>query len=943
MYGNALIHITVFKKTFILLSCVVFCFFQIGSGHADSENIQDSSESSPSRIKEVYLIPMTHLDIGFTDSLDTVAMKYKDDIDRAIELCERFSEFNFTIESLWQLEQWLMRSTDDEVERLQKFIDSGLIEVAAMYCTMRSGLLGIEDANRLLYPMQRIGEKLDIDFDTVIQNDVPGYTEVYPRIFASAGIKYFLTGVNMGHGGGAYIPRNRQPFLWQSRDGNSVLTWIDHDGYAAVWFWGVYNIWNIGQGAMPDGGKRFLQSLQHLESTDYPYDVFMLTAALGDNRDPSNYVALVEGVRKWNQAERNPRLRFATPRQFFQEIERQQKDRDYPVYQGNWHGLWDARLWNPAGNILGRHAQQALPLAESLASFNAIHNTGTYYGYDIRQAFRSLYLHCEHTCAGDPSWIGIFNPSIFKKTALRQNELTIRFAKDASGGAERMIDAGLVELAKHIRTTNAGILVFNPLQWTRSAIATCSIPLKMKESEFSLVDAVSGQQVPFVFEENGSVLMFPVTDLPAMAYKWYSLVKHDKGTSFIDKGTTQTSGNVIANRFYRLECDPERGHIRSIIDLETGRELVDEKNLHPMNSLIITRHSDTMKPGDGELIQAPCRLFKEDGAFFERIVIERKGSYFPLTRITLFNNIKRIDISNTLDRSTFPDVPFDEHSHYYSFAFPFNLDNSGLEVFVDGSDGFYKYPKEYLPGATLGAIQSQYGIHLHEKKGVGISVAHRQSFNWTVGGINFNRKATYVDEPPLLIISNAEQIKGDSVYPLTSKVFSNVVQFATEGWTADFGRTRIRDTEPGTNDIMVFDYFITTDQGDFSPSKSTRFCRESVLAPFARYSHEWVSGIKGSLPVTPCDFLKIEPDNILLTTFKKAEFGAPHDYILRFKELEGKQTEIKLAFGKLKFSATPCSINEIPHEREKYLVGESLNLEVKPHGVATLRVRFIED
>lgn len=932
-------------QTLILLSLIIVILYALSSAqNKDDDKGRESDTVNPTKIKEVLLIPMTHLDIGFTDALDTVAMQCKDNIDQAIQLCERYQDFYWTIESLWQLEQWLLRSTDGEIEHLKKLIDSQRIEVAGMYCTLRSGLLGLEDANRLMYPMQRMKEQLGISFDTVIQNDVPGYADVYPRVFASAGIKYFLTGINIGHSGGVHIPRNHLPFLWQSKDGQSVLTWIDYDGYTSISFWGIYNVWNPAQGVLPDGGKKFLKAIKELEASGYPYSVFLLNAALGDNRQPFGYIPLIEGVRKWNEAGHQPRIRFATPRQFFKQIEQERGNHKFPVYKGNWHGLWDARLWNPAGNILARLAQQLLPVAESTISFNDIHHIGTYYHYDLAQGFKALYLHCEHTCGGDPGWIGVFIPTIFKKTVLRQNDLTLRFAKDARGTTERTLDVSLSELASHINTKDAGILVFNPLQWRRNVVFSCTIPLSLKNTGFSLRDPVSDEEVPFVLEENGSRLVFLARNLPAFGYKLYTLVRAEASQEtkqIKDKNLIKkTWAHTIQNRYYRIECDPELGHITSLVDLTTGRELVNKESPFPMNSLVITKFIDSMTSENGDLFKSTSVVYKEEGEFFQRIVIERKGSLWPKTIITLPLHQKRIDIQHILDRNKFPDVSLEEHSNYYSFVFPFKLNESELQVYIDGPDGFYSYPDEYLPGAVLGAVQSQYGVHLQEGDQFGITIANRQSFNWTIGEINFNRKATHIDDPPLARFRNPYYMKAKSVYPLQPTLYSNVVQFATEGWTADFGRTYIRDSEPGTDDLMVFEYFLTTTTGEFSAAEATRFCRESVISPVGIYSDRKPVIRKPVLPSQSDDFLQIEPDNVIITALKKAEFGSAEDYILRLKEVDGVKSLVRLKFTIPVLGATLCSLNEIPEHSDEVLSLQPVSFWLKPFGVATLRVRF---
>ena len=74
----------------------------------------------------------------------------------------------------------------------------------------------------------------------------------------------------------------------------------------------------------------------------------------------------------------------------------------------------------------------------------------------------------------------------------------------------------------------------------------------------------------------------------------------------------------------------------------------------------------------------------------------------------------RVDFRQVLDRDQMPDRSLDEHSDIYSFAFPLALDASALQVFVDGADGFYRYPQEYLPDAIIGAAQAQGGVRAQQ-------------------------------------------------------------------------------------------------------------------------------------------------------------------------------------------------------------------------------------
>ena len=172
-------------------------------------------------------------------------------------------------------------------------------------------MIGAEDANRLHgahAPHARAARHRD---SHRLQNDVPGYADFYPRVLRDAGVRYFITGVNTGHGGGADVPWRTQPFRWLSRDGSGVVAWIAHDGYAGVWPWGDHDIWSGG--GMADGGRAFEASVRRLEAEGYPHSVFAVLGAVGDNADPTRLQGLIDSVREWNRQGRSPRISFATP------------------------------------------------------------------------------------------------------------------------------------------------------------------------------------------------------------------------------------------------------------------------------------------------------------------------------------------------------------------------------------------------------------------------------------------------------------------------------------------------------------------------------------------------------------------------------------------------------------------------------------------------------
>lgn len=97
-------------------------------------------------IERVFVVTCSHLDIGFTGTPEAVALGYKDNLDHAIALCEAETDFKWTIETSWQLVQWLRRTPDaKERQRLAQLIRSGRMELGAMPATFHSAVLSAEE------------------------------------------------------------------------------------------------------------------------------------------------------------------------------------------------------------------------------------------------------------------------------------------------------------------------------------------------------------------------------------------------------------------------------------------------------------------------------------------------------------------------------------------------------------------------------------------------------------------------------------------------------------------------------------------------------------------------------------------------------------------------------------------------------------------------------
>ena len=65
-----------------------------------------------STIQTIYVMPSSHWDLGFIAPPEEVLPKLKPHIDEVIANAKRDPEFRWTVESVWQIREWLARTSD---------------------------------------------------------------------------------------------------------------------------------------------------------------------------------------------------------------------------------------------------------------------------------------------------------------------------------------------------------------------------------------------------------------------------------------------------------------------------------------------------------------------------------------------------------------------------------------------------------------------------------------------------------------------------------------------------------------------------------------------------------------------------------------------------------------------------------------------------------------
>ncbi|MGO9539360.1 MAG: hypothetical protein ACLPN2_02065, partial [Terriglobales bacterium] len=169
----------------LLALCLLFSSLTTRSASAQSV------PATHSTIQIIYVMPSSHWDLGFTAPPEEVLPKLKPHIDEVIANAKRDPEFRWTIESVWQIREWLARTADGNndgnnkgAQQIKDFVDlvnKGQIQVSAVFGSMHTEFMGAEQLNRIAYDMKDLEKRLGIKTDFAMMDDVPGFTLRLPQ------------------------------------------------------------------------------------------------------------------------------------------------------------------------------------------------------------------------------------------------------------------------------------------------------------------------------------------------------------------------------------------------------------------------------------------------------------------------------------------------------------------------------------------------------------------------------------------------------------------------------------------------------------------------------------------------------------------------------------------------------------------------------------------
>jgi alpha-mannosidase len=605
-----------------------------------------SVQLQPVRPWEIFLLPHSHVDIGYTALQADVEKKQNSNIATGLRLARETADyphdaqFKWNVEVLWPVENYLRDCPAEQREEFIAAVRSGQIGLDAFYCNILTGLCRPEELLNLMSYATRLSKVCGVPIDSAMISDVPGYTWGTVSAMAQAGVKYFSFAPNYFDRMGATMKEwQNRPFWWESPDGkHRVLCWCPSRGYALGHL--------IGEGAAL---TRFLpEYLKELETNAYPYDVTYLRWNVhGDNGSPDEHLS--EVVRDWNARYVYPHLAISTTSVAFREFERRYGDK-LPVFSGDYTPYWeDGAASSARETALNRASAERLVQAETLWS---IRQPGRFPAADFQSAWRDVLLYSEHTWGAHNSISQPDLPFVRDQWEVKQG-----FALSADKRSRELLNratepAGLAEIPKALD-------VFNTCSWPRTDLVT--VPAELAGAGDLVIDE-RGRPVPSQ-RLSGGELVFLASNVAPFSSSRYRL---GPGPCPIRGSAKAEATRVISSDFF-VRLDARTGAISHLFSRVLGRELVKTNGGTALNDYFYLPGSDPA----GVLRNArPTITIKESGPLVASLWIESEApGCRKLTReIRIIDGLDRLEIVDTVDKLA---VRSKEGVHFgYGFEIP---------------------------------------------------------------------------------------------------------------------------------------------------------------------------------------------------------------------------------------------------------------------------------
>ncbi|MBI5380796.1 MAG: hypothetical protein HZA31_02735 [Opitutae bacterium] len=625
----------------------------------------------------IYIVPHSHVDIGYTEIQTDIEEKQVNNILAGIAAADRTANypegarFVWNLENLWPADLFLRRFGPQQRELFLQAVKDGRIGLNGMYFNILTGLCRPEELIRTFRFAPEMRAMTGAPLDSAMISDVPGYTWGTVSAMAQAGIRYFSVAPNFfDRIGDILVQWENKPFWWVGPSGRErVLVWVPSRGY--------YLAALLGVKLTPEWLMNYTEELVRL---GHKYDVsYLRWACGGDNSAPNT--SICDNVKAWNETYAWPRLVISTVHEAFASLEKKH-GAQLPEVKGDWSPYWEDGAGSSAlETAMNRTSSDRLAQAEALWTML---QPRSYPVRDFTDAMRYLLLYDEHTWGAARS---VNTPN--HRTTLEQWPIKHSYAATADALTRDLMSRALA-LAISGEAKDACIDIYNTSSWARTGLAL--LPKDFSRGGDRVTDD-RGQPVASQRNSYGELLIL-ARDVPALGARRYTV---GAGQPHIEEKVV-VEGTTLDNGRIKVRLDPQTGDIVELYVHGIKKNFAPSAKGEALNQYLYFTDEDAAKA----VSSGPAKInVKEKGPLVASLLVESTapGCHSFVREVRLVAGEDRVEIENFVDKQRIAGVNYHATGSKESlnFAFPFNV--PGGQVRFDVPFGIVRPDADQIPSA----------------------------------------------------------------------------------------------------------------------------------------------------------------------------------------------------------------------------------------------------
>jgi alpha-mannosidase len=583
-----------------------------------------------------------------------------------------------------------------------------------------------------------------------------------------------------------------------------------------------------------------------------------------------------------------PKLKFSTAAAFFDELQKSLPNLNLPQWRDEMYFEYHRGVLTTQAETKRRirATEELLLNAEKFSSLSTLLGR-TYPSQDFDRAWKNLLFDDFH--------------DILPGSGIAVNYAdAARNLDDVDNTGKAILQDSLAEIAGHINTQGPGVpvIVYNSLSWARTEVVELQAQLPVPARNVEVVDRY-GKPIPVqvlhIDPETQRVRLLILATTPSLGYKTYYVRAAAK--SLPSPNSVKSTNDTLENESVRIKVDPHTGCMTSLFDKHSHTEALAPAETDSGGSQtsicgnLLQAFRDKPKEWDAWNIDADFEKEHWDVDKADEVKLIEPGPLRAIIRIKKhFQNSlfvqdiivtlgsPRVDVKMAVDRN--------EKHILLKVAFPLSAHNDKATFEI-----------------PFGSI---------ERPTTRDTPAEQAKFE--VPGLHWADLSDRMHGFSLL---------NDCKYGYDAK--GNVLRLSllrSPEWPD-------RHADEGHHE---FTYSLYPHLGTWRDALTVRRGYELnyplILAQSERH--------QGSLPDTHL-FLRVEPENVVVTALKKAEDSG--DLIVRFYEWAGRNSDVRLQFFPAPDSALDTNLMEIPSGPFVTQAG-SVVVPTKPYEIRTVRVHF---